>query len=154
MTDATASGTPTARSWKETARTVARAFVTIAMVIVGVMHFKNPEPFTRIVPQELPEPKLLVYVSGVFEILLGLAIQIPKIRRLAGWGLVALYVAVFPANINMAVRHIELTPGEPIPDWVAWGRLPFQIVFIALAIWVTGPHFKRGSERRDPALEK
>jgi uncharacterized membrane protein len=134
---------PAKRSSKETIRAVARVFVTIAMVIVGVMHFVNPVPFTRIIPQELPEPKLLVYISGVFEIALGLAIQIPKIRKLAGWGLVALYVAVFPANINMAVRHIELTPGEPIPDWVAWGRLPFQVVFIALAIWVTGPHFKK-----------
>jgi uncharacterized membrane protein len=127
----------------ELVRTIARVFVTVAMVIVGVMHFVNPDPFTRIVPQELPEPKLLVYLSGVFEIALGLAIQIPKIRKLAGWGLVALYLAVFPANINMAVRHIELTPGEPIPDWVAWGRLPLQLLFIALAIWVTGPHFKK-----------
>lgn len=138
--------TPTAdppRRGVELARTVARVFVTVAMVIVGVMHFANPDPFTRIVPQELPEPKLLVYVSGVFEIALGLAIQLPKTRKLAGWGLVALYLAVFPANINMAVRNIELTPGEPVPAWVAWGRLPFQIVFIALAIWVTGPHFAR-----------
>lgn len=142
MTADTAAPAPPKR---DLARTIGRAFVTIAMVIVGVMHFVNPEPFTRIVPQELPEPKLLVYVSGVFEIALGLAIQIPKIRKLAGWGLVALYVAVFPANINMAVRHIELTPGEPISPLVAWGRLPFQIVFIALAIWVTGPHFEKKS---------
>lgn len=141
MTAATAAAP--ARPRLELARTVARAFVTLAMVIVGVMHFVNPEPFIRIVPEELPSPRMLVYVSGVFEIALGLAIQIPKIRKLAGWGLVALYVAVFPANINMAVRHIELTPGEPIPPLVAWGRLPFQILFIALAIWVTGPHFKK-----------
>lgn len=130
---------------RELARTIGRAFVTLAMVGVGVLHFVNPTPFVRIVPAELPAPLALVYVSGVFEIALGLAIQIPKIRKLAGWGLVALYVAVFPANINMAVRHIELTPGEPVPEWVAWGRLPFQVLFIVLAIWVTGPHFRSKS---------
>jgi uncharacterized membrane protein len=124
---------------KERLRAVVRVLVTLAMVTVGILHFVTPAPFVRIVPEELPAPLALVYVSGVFEIALGLALLVQKTRRLAGVGLVALYVAVFPANINMAVRHLALDPARRTPEWVAWARLPFQLVFIALALWVSRP---------------
>jgi uncharacterized membrane protein len=132
---AAASGTATV----EKVRAVVRVLVSLAMVLVGIDHFANPVPFARIVPAELPAPRMLVYVSGAFEILLGAALFHPRMRRLAGYGLVALYVAVFPANINMAVRGIALDPEHPLPTWVTWVRLPFQLVFIALALWVSRP---------------
>src|SRR5262245_49269352 len=102
------------------------------MVVVGVLHFTDPTPFVRIVPQELPAPGALVAISGVAEIALGFAIQISheRFRRLAVVGLVALYVAVFPANINMAVRHIDLNPEHSLSAWASWARLPFQLLFI------------------------
>ena len=110
----------------------------LAMIAVGLLHFADPEPFMRIVPPPLPA-RATVYLSGVFEILGGLGVLIPVTRRAAAWGLVALYVAVFPANIYMAVAGIQLDPANPMPEWGAWARLPFQALFIAWAWWYTKP---------------
>ena len=107
------------------------------MIAVGVTHFVNPEPFERIVPTWLPWPHVLVLVSGFFEVLGGIGVLVPKTRRSAAWGLVALYVAVFPANVNMALNHIQLSPTDTLPVWAMWARLPFQALFIAWAHWFT-----------------
>ncbi len=108
------------------------------MVAAGIAHFVNPEPFVGIVPKILPAPRMLVWLSGFFEIAGGLGLLIPRFRRAAAWGLIALYVAVFPANLNMAVN--DLAFGDLPPDPVmAWARLPFQAVFIAWAWWLGGP---------------
>lgn len=104
-----------------------------AMVAVGVLHFVNPAPFIRIVPPFLPAPALLVAVSGAAEILLGLGVMVEKTRRLAAYGLIALFIAVFPANIYMAVEQVQLSPGDALPVWAMWARLPLQFLFIALA---------------------
>ena len=119
-----------------TVRRVVRGLVAVGMVAIGILHFVDPEPFVRIVPPFLPAPLALVYVSGVAEILLGLAILPRKTRRWAALGLVALYVAVFPANVYMAVAGIQLDPSSPMPGWIAWARLPFQLLFIAAALFV------------------
>ncbi len=115
---------------------VLRAAIAVAMIAVGVAHFVNPEPFVRIVPSILPAPRMLVFISGAFEIAGGLGLLWPHTRRLASWGLVALFVAVFPANINMAINEIQLQPGDTMPVWAMWMRLPFQALFIAGAWWV------------------
>ena len=107
-----------------------------AMVAVGLLHFVNPTPFERIVPPPLPAGPT-VALSGVFEVLGGLGLLLPRTRRFAAWGLVALYVAVFPANIYMALEGIQLDPANPAPEWAAWLRLPFQFLFIAWAGWFT-----------------
>lgn len=111
------------------------------MIAVGVLHFTDPTPFVRIVPPWLPAPLWLVWISGAAEIALGALVLVPRPRArwLARWGLVALYVAVFPANVHMAVNGVQLDPAEPIPAWVAWARLPLQALFIAWALWVTRP---------------
>jgi uncharacterized membrane protein len=113
-----------------------RIVTALAMVGIGTLHFANPEPFVKIVPAFLPMPWVLVYVSGAFEILLGLGLLVPKVRFYAAWGLIALYLAVFPANINMALNHIQVDPLHPLPDWALWARLPFQAVFIGAAYWL------------------
>jgi uncharacterized membrane protein len=105
------------------------------MVTVGVTHFTSPDGFVSIVPPFLPEPLLLVYLSGVAEVAGGVGILVPRVRRAAGWGLIALYIAVFPANIHMAVNQVPLGD-TPAPAWVLWLRLPLQAVFIAWAWWV------------------
>lgn len=117
-------------------RAVVRIVVAAAMVAVGVAHLIWPEPFVRIVPDWLPAAGLLVAVSGVCEIAGGVGLLIPRTRRLASFGLVALYIAVFPANIHMAVHDIQLSPGGSMPNWAMWARLPLQLVFIAAALWV------------------
>ena len=119
---------------KERWRSVVRVMAALAMIGVGVDHFVAPDFFVRIVPKALPAPLALVWVSGFFEVLGGVGLLIPRTRRAAGIGLVCLYIAVFPANINMCV-HPEL--GGSIPVWALWLRLPFQLAFIALALWVS-----------------
>jgi len=84
-----------------TVKLIALWTLAAAMVAIGVLHFVRPKPFVRIVPKYLPAPLTLVYVSGFFEILGGIGLLIPETRVWAAWGLIALYVAVFPANINM-----------------------------------------------------
>jgi len=97
-------------------------------VLAGVNHFARAASYVAIVPRYLPFPIALVYASGFGEIALGLMLLVPRLTRLAAWGLIALLVAVFPANIEMAL-HPELHP--TIPLWLLWLRLPLQ----GLLIW-------------------
>jgi uncharacterized membrane protein len=106
------------------------------MIGVGFAHFLTPEPFVRIMPAWLPAPMALVLVSGVFEILGGVGLLVRRTRRAASFGLVALYLAVFPANLNQAIHHLTFDGVTPIAPAVLWGRLPLQIVLIAWALWV------------------
>jgi len=124
-------------------RKVLRAFLALVMLAAGVMHFASPHPFVQIMPAWIPASLhlALVYVSGVFEILGGAGLLIARVRTLAGGGLCALYLAVFPANINMAVNRIPMGD-TPWPTWALWGRLPLQLGLIALAYWVSRPDAK------------
>jgi uncharacterized membrane protein len=115
-----------------------RVILAVSIIVVGVTHFAVPEPYAKIVPPQLPYPLQLVYVSGFFEILGGIGLLVSPVSQAAAWGLIALFIAVFPANINMAVNHIKL---DHIPDspWFHAVRLPFQAVLIAWAWWYTKP---------------
>src|SRR5207244_9575 len=104
---------------------------------IGLLHFLQPDPFVRIVPTALPVPRFFVFVSGSCEIACGVGLLLPRWRRAAAWSLVALYLAVFPANVNQALNHIQLFPDNPLPTWLSWLRLPFQALFIACAYWFT-----------------
>ena len=115
-----------------------RGIVALAMVSAGVMHFTQAEWFAQIVPPFLPAPVWLVWISGVFEILGGVGVLVPRVRALAGWGLVLLYLAVFPANIYMAVEPVAVNGVVP-ERWLVWARLPLQPVFMWVAWWCTRP---------------
>ncbi len=114
-----------------------KAVLALFMIFGGVMHFVKPEIYVRIMPGYLPAPLALVYISGFFEILGGVGLMIPALTPYAAWGLIALFVAIFPANINMAVNQIPFAPGHPA--WIAWARLPLQAVLIAWA-WAYTKH--------------
>ena len=112
-----------------------RWLLTAFVGTLGVLHFARTSEFVRMVPPSLPAPLVLVYVSGVAELLGAIGIQIPRLRRAAAWGLIALFLAVFPANVYMAIHHLSPT-GLDTPAWALWVRLPFQAVFIAWAWWI------------------
>ncbi len=102
------------------------------MVLSGAMHFRSPKVYERMMPSWLPAHRALVLISGVFEVLGGVGLLVPATQHLAAWGLIALFVAVFPANVNMAVNRLPLGR-RPVPTWALWLRLPFQLVFIGWA---------------------
>lgn len=104
-------------------------------VAAGVAHFVWPERYARTIPPYLPAPLLLVYVSGIFEVLGGVGVLLPATRRAAGWGLVLLLIAVFPANLHMALHAGDFA--HLAPAWALWARLPMQLVFIGWVWWAT-----------------
>lgn len=101
-------------------------------ILAGTMHFVIPGAYRRIVPPDLPAPTALVYASGVAEIAGGAGLIPRSTRRAAGWWLIATLVAVFPANLHMALNPGEF-PKVPGGTVGLWARLPLQAVFIA---WV------------------
>jgi len=119
-------------------KTILRWALTVFMVGAGANHFINPDMYLAMMPPQLPAHGALVAISGVFEILGGLGLVLPQTRRLAAWGLIALFVCVFPANLNMALHGLPLN-GHPLPAWALWGRLPLQGVLVAWAFWFTRP---------------
>ena len=118
---------------------IALLLLSAAFTWAGITHFTGPEFFVAIVPPYLPEPLLLVYVSGVAEIAGGIGVLIPRLRRLAGFGLLALLVAVYPANIHMAL-HPELFP--QMSKAALYVRLPIQFLLAAWVWWATKPDAK------------
>jgi len=101
-------------------------------ILAGANHFRVPNFYRAIIPPFFPVPGALVIVSGVFEIIGGLGLLIPGLRRFAGWGLIALLIAVFPANIYMVVAPDRIADLHVAP-WLLWLRLPLQGVLI---VWV------------------
>ena len=101
-------------------------------IFTGIKHFTNAKWFMQIMPPYLPNHLQLVYLSGAFEILFGIMLLFNKARFIAGWGLILLLIAVFPANIYLAQTNGAALNTTPT---IAWGRLPFQAIFIALAYW-------------------
>ena len=114
-------------------RDTLKSLLGAGFVAAGCLHFVLPAEYVRIMPPVLPFPRLLVFLSGACEVGLGLGL-FTRFARWAAWGLVALLIAVFPANVQMAL-HPELTP--KLPSWTLWARLPLQAVFIAWAYWFT-----------------
>jgi len=114
-------------------KTVFRLILGAAFVLVGIAHFVKTASFVAIMPPYLPAHEELVDISGVFEVLGGLGLLIPTLQRWAGFGLIALLIAVFPANIHMAMSP-ELFLEWGIPLWLLYARLPLQFVLI-YAVW-------------------
>ena len=112
-----------------------RGLLGVVFVAAGVLHFVFTPQYAAIVPPVFPAPVLLVQVSGVAEVLGGIGVLVPATRRIAAWGLVALLVAVLPANVYMAMEH-GMWAG--IPAWVLWARVPLQAPLIWWAKAYTG----------------
>lgn len=113
---------------------ILKFFFAIFFVLAGFNHFFSTEFYLQIMPSYLPWHLLLVYLSGLVEIILGIVLLIPKFTQMAAWGLIVLLIAVLPANIHMAVNH-NLYPDYSVA--ALWVRLPLQIVLIGWAYWYT-----------------
>lgn len=112
--------------------TLSRGLLALFFVAAGANHFIFPKLYLSIMPPYLPWLPELVALSGAAEIAGGIGILLPATRRAAGWGLMALLVAIFPANIQ-ALSSGMVSAGRTVPAWILWLRLPFQVV---LLIWV------------------
>jgi uncharacterized membrane protein len=111
-----------------------RWVLAVFFILAGLNHFYMPAVYLGMLPRWMPWPAGLIAVSGACEILGGIGVLVAPLRRAAGWGLIALLVAVFPANLHAAmVGHI---PGLGASPALLWIRLPFQAVFIAWVAWV------------------
>jgi uncharacterized membrane protein len=119
-------------------RTLVRLLLAALFLFAGTIHLRHPELFLPVMPPWIPFHLPCIEISGVFELLGGLGLLIPArpIQFLAGWGLALLLVAVFPANIYMAMAHVQL-PGIPLQPWMEWVRLPLQPLLIVAVLWVT-----------------
>ncbi len=117
-----------------TLETLTRFVFGAAFVVAGLNHFRNPGFYVGIMPPYLPWPLALVYLSGVAEAVLGALLLFPTWTVLAAWGLIALLIAVFPANVHMAM-HPDLYPS--VPPTLLLIRLPVQGLLIAWAYWYT-----------------
>ena len=113
-------------------------------IYFGVDHFINPDFYLSIMPPSFPLHEEAVYISGFFEIVGGIGVLIPRFRKIAGWGLVALLIAVYPANIYMAISP-EAFPDIPIE--MLYFRLALQFLFFYWAYSVTRPAFNLGSQK-------
>lgn len=111
-------------------RQVSRGLLAALFVVAGVGHFVARDFYVALIPPYLPWPVALVYVSGVAEIIGGFGVLIRPVRRLAGWGLLVLLLAVFPANLHAAWHGFRSAP-----DWLLWLRLPLQFVLMAWVYW-------------------
>lgn len=127
-------------SWMRVFKIILKYLLCVFFVVAGINHFINPDFYLSIMPPYLPWHLFLVYLSGFFEIALGVMILIPPLTRVAASGLVALLIAVFPANIHMAINPL-LYPD--ISSIALWLRLPLQGVLITWAYWYTRPDFSR-----------
>lgn len=130
--------TPPSPARRRTARGRLRAALAVLFVGAGVAHFVVPHVFTSIVPPGLPAPGLLVALSGAAEVAGGLGLLGRRTRRLAAWGLVALLVAVFPANVYLFARDLAAL------GWTAYTvllllRLPLQAVLVAAVLAARHP---------------
>jgi uncharacterized membrane protein len=130
---------------RERLRLGMRWLAALFFVVAGINHFREPDFYRKIIPPGLPLPMALVAVSGVCEIAGGIGLLIRPLRAAAGWGLIALMIAVFPANIFMALSTDPGVRGN-FATWTLWLRLPLQAVFIAW-VWFVSAHDRNGEKK-------
>jgi len=123
-----------------TAQRIAVLVAAVFYIVAGSLHFLKPAPYLRIMPPNIPWHMAIVRISGAFEILGGLGLLVPATRRAAAWGLVAVLIVVFPANIYMAAHPVEAGAGGIAPV-LGWGRLPLQGLLIWWLLWCTRPRY-------------
>ena len=108
--------------------------MAVLYIVAGMLHFLKPKMYLRIMPPWIPAPALMVFLSGVAEVVLGVALLFPATQALAAWGIILLLVAVFPANIYMFKKGGATFR---MSDRMLFWRLPIQLLLILWAYWFT-----------------
>jgi uncharacterized membrane protein len=132
-------------------RTLVRLLLAALFLFAGTLHLRHPELFLPVMPPWIPFHLACIEISGVFELLGGVGLLIPArpIQVLTGWGLALLLLAVFPANIYMALAHLKIH-GFPSEPWMGWARLPVQPLLIVAVLWVTRVWHGNGNNQKPP----
>jgi len=132
-------------------RTLVRLLLAALFLFAGTIHLRHPELFLPVMPPWIPFHLACIKISGVFELLGGVGLLIPvrPIQILTGWSLALLLVAVFPANIYMAMAHVKIH-GFPSEPWMQWARLPLQPLLIVAVLWVTRAWHGNGNNQESP----
>ena len=120
-------------------------------VVAGVNHFVHPQAYLKMIPPYVPFPRAMNVISGAAEMLGGIAVLVPRLRRAAGWSLIALLIAVFPANLHVALHGWD---GVKIPAWILWARLPLQVALVAWVYAVCLARWQRIAPRDRRAANK
>lgn len=126
-----AAGVHPLATWQDSARYA----LVVMFIFTATAHFnKMKHDLARMIPTYFPRPLLIVYVTGVLELLGAAGLMLPQFRTLAGICLIALLAGMFVANVNAAQKGVALRSKPPTPLWL---RAPMQILFIALLWWST-----------------
>ena len=125
-------------AWLRSYQVKGRVALAVMFLLAATGRLANPEGLVQMVPEFLPLRREAVFISGFFEMLGAIGLLVPRLNRLAGLGLVALLLVVFPANINVAIHNLQIQgfSGSPVEQWL---RLPLQFVLIGLLLWATRP---------------
>jgi uncharacterized membrane protein len=111
-----------------------RVALALMFLFTAAAHFNRmKDDLIRMVPPSFPNPRVLVFATGALEILGAIGLLVPATRRLAAWGLALMLLALFPANVSAAGRHLTLR-GKPVTPLAI--RFPIQILFLAACLWV------------------
>ena len=129
-----------------TGRRIGLGFVFLWFFVGGIAHFAAADLEARIVPPYVPWPYAAVYVSGVLELVGALGLLSSRTRRAAGWLLLALTIAVTPANVHM----LQTADQWPVPTWLLVARLPLQVALLVLIWWSTTPTARRRDRAPNP----
>ncbi|MCP9496208.1 MAG: DoxX family protein [Pyrinomonadaceae bacterium MAG19_C2-C3] len=119
---------------KQRVKFALRVVFALLFIVAGILHFTHTDFYLLIMPPYLPFHRALVYLSGAFEIAGGVGLIIPRTKKAASYGLIALLLAVFPANIYMATDDVSIN-GNRFSPLLLWLRLPLQFILIALVWW-------------------
>lgn len=111
-----------------------RILIAGIFLLMGLLHFIRPEPFIKIMPDYIPWHKAMVYISGIAELLGGAGVLMGETRVVAGYGLIILLFAVFPANVDMAYKAFQQY-GLTGRTWILLLRLPLQFVLMYWIYW-------------------
>jgi uncharacterized membrane protein len=130
-----------------TTRRVLLWLMGVLYILAGINHFREPGFYLPMMPPYLPWHPALVFLSGVAEVVVGVGVLIPTMRRLSAWGAMALLIAVFPANLHIALNNVPIGGAAEGAGMWNWLRLPLQGVLIVWAWWYTRDAIKRPGER-------